>query len=176
MQCFLHVFKPFSLTVVEKLDYFMVVTSARSLSRYRGSMKQPLYPLISCCVVACVEYHFKVLRDPLSSRRWVLGHRVLTTSWMSTMSYPQFSAVPTWATRNVEWVPLWVLVIFSVNKADVVYNSKYRVKEYFVIDNYFTISRCKIKSFQVKIFALLYVHPELDLLWGGRHLKVVFFF
>lgn len=53
---------------------------------------------------------------------------------------------------------------FSVNKADVVYNSKCRVKEYFVIGNYFTISHRKIKSFQVKIFALLYVHPELDLL------------
>jgi len=29
VKCFLHVFKPFNLTVVEKLDYFKIVTSAR---------------------------------------------------------------------------------------------------------------------------------------------------
>lgn len=50
-------------------DYFMIVISARGLSSYRGIMEQLLYPFISCCIVACIEYVFKVLRDPLSSRR-----------------------------------------------------------------------------------------------------------
>lgn len=47
-------------------DYFMIVISARGL---RGIMEQLLYPFISCCIVACIEYVFKVLRDPLYSRR-----------------------------------------------------------------------------------------------------------
>lgn len=91
--------------------------------------------------------------------------RVLATRWMSAMSYPRILAIVAWATGNLEWIPLWVLVIFHfTSKANMLYHSKCCVEESFVINNCFAISLRKIFTWKFLIFSLLYVHPELVLL------------